>query len=470
MTKESQPTQISTEERAICTKVLQAISDDFEVLPEEEIPILLGLISKIYKAARKKRRQREKLTRKNTLRVMQEATLRCQAEPLDEMNMPNYKPPIIAEATQTTKRSPKVLKCYICQAQYQDLHFFYHRLCPACATDNYIKREQRIDLSGRTALVTGGRVKLGYAIALKLLRDGARVIVVTRFPRNAAQRYTQESDFEDWAHNLKIYGLDLKNIPLVENFIHHLLDAEDYLDIIINNAAQTIKRPDEFYANLLSMEKATLATVPEKLKPLLAADNLTLKKTDEILHPIALPITTYFPTGKSDPYGEQIDLRKHNSWTSKLEDIDTIELLEVQLINAVAPFLLNSRLKSLLLKSPHSNRFIVNVSSAEGQFSYKQKGATHPHTNMAKAALNMITRTSAKDYAKYNIFMNSVDPGWFTQENPYPKKTELRQLGMVPPLDIIDGAARLYDPIIQGIKGNPCYGQLLKDYRPIEEW
>ncbi|RKZ88465.1 MAG: SDR family NAD(P)-dependent oxidoreductase [Candidatus Parabeggiatoa sp. nov. 1] len=461
MSKESQPTHISTEELATCTKVLQAIYDDPDLLPEEEMLSLVSLMSKIFKASRKKLRQRERLDRQNQKRVMQEATLRCQAEPLDEMNLASYKP-VIAETTQTTKRSLKVLKCYICQAQYQDLHFFYHRLCPTCATYNYTKREQRIDLSGRTALVTGGRVKLGYGIALKLLRDGARVIVLTRFARDAAQRYAQESDFEDWAHNLKIYGLDLKNIPLVENFIFHLLDTEDYLDIIINNAAQTIKRPDDFYAHLLPMEKAT---VPEKLKTLLA-DNLT---ANDILHPIALPINTHFPTGKYDLYGEQIDLRTHNSWTSKLEEIGTIELLEVQLINAVAPFLLNSRLKPLLLKSPHSNRFIVNVSSAEGQFSHQAKSATHPHTNMAKAALNMITRTSATDYAKYNIFMNSVDPGWFTQENPYPIKTELRQQGMVPPLDIIDGAARLYDPIIQGIKGSPCYGQLLKDYRP-REW
>lgn len=466
MSKKSQPTHISPEELATCTKVLQAISDDPDLLPEG-MPTLLSLIAKIYKSARKKRRQGEKLNRKDHMRVMQEATLRCQAEPLDEMNLANCKP-IIADATQTAQRLPKAVRCYICQAQYQDLHFFYHRLCPACATYNYMKREQRIDLSGRTALVTGGRVKLGYAIALKLLRDGARVIVVTRFPRNAAQRYTQESDFEDWAPHLKIYGLDLKNIPLVENFIHHLLETEDYLDIIINNAAQTIKKPDDFYANLLPMEKATLATMPENIKILLA-DHLTIKETSEILHPIALPINTHFPIGKYDLYGEPIDLRQHNSWTGKLEDIETIELLEVQLINAVAPFLLNSRLKSLLVKSPHSNRFIVNVSSAEGQFSYQQKTAGHPHTNMAKAALNMITRTSAKDYARYNIFMNSVDPGWFTQENPYPKKIELRQQGLVPPLDIIDGAARLYDPIIQGIKESPCYGQLLKDYYP-REW
>ncbi|KHD05224.1 hypothetical protein PN36_08155 [Candidatus Thiomargarita nelsonii] len=458
MSTENKSTHISTEELATCTKVLQAIVDDPALFPEE-MPTLVPLMAKIYKAARKKLRQKERLNRKNKMRVMQESTLRCQAEPLDEMNLASYKP-VIAE---TTQRSPKVLSCYVCKAQYQDLHFFYHSLCPACATDNYMRREQRIDLTGRTALVTGGRVKLGYAIALKLLRDGARVIVVTRFPRDAAQRYTQESDFEDWAHNLKIYGLDLKNIPLVENFIHHLLDTEDYLDIIINNAAQTIKRPDDFYAHLLPMENAT---VPEKIKTLLADDS-AVRKTSEILSPI--PTNTHFPTGKYDLYGEQIDLRKHNSWTSKLEEIGTIELLEVQLINAVAPFLLNSRLKPLLLKSPHPNRFIVNVSSAEGQFSYKRKSATHPHTNMAKAALNMMTRTSAKDYAKDNIFMNSVDPGWFTQESPYPTKTKLRQQGAVPPLDIIDGAARLYDPIIQGLKGNPCYGQLLKDYCP-KEW
>jgi NAD(P)-dependent dehydrogenase (short-subunit alcohol dehydrogenase family) len=164
-----------------------------------------------------------------------------------------------------------------------------------------------------------------------------------------------------------------------------------------------------------------------------------------------------------------LDTRPINSWSLKLDQVSTIELLEVQLVNAIAPFLLNSKLKPLMLRSRFERRFIINVSAMEGQFNRESKTPFHPHTNMAKAALNMMTRTSASDYAEDNIFMNSVDTGWITDENPYPKKMHLQyERGFYPPLDIIDGMARLYDPIVQGLKQveTPQFGYFLKDYFP----
>jgi len=105
----------------------------------------------------------------------------------------------------------------------------------------------------------------------------------------------------------------------------------------------------------------------------------------------------------------------------------------------------------------------------EGQFYRRFKTDRHPHTNMAKAALNMMTRTSAADYLADGIHMNSVDTGWITDEDPAAiaaAKTEVH--GFHPPLDIVDGAARIVDPIFQGfLTGEHAYGLFLKDYQPV---
>ncbi len=460
--------KITDEEWAICIKVLQLACDNPDVVSDMET--LAGLVTKLYKSARKQRRKSTQLNRRETDRALFESSLRCQSEPLDDLTMER---PTQLITQSPYRQSHKSINCYICKQKYQDIHFFYHRLCPTCAEYNYAKRQLRTDLKGRIAFVTGGRIKIGYEMVLKLLRDGARVIMTTRFPRDAAHRYALEPDFETWKNQLKIYGLDLRNLPQVEHFIHHLLESEPYLDIIINNAAQTVKRPAEFYEHLVATEKTPATALPKHINLLLADSELPLLQTqsiqeDTLVQPLSLPKTPYFPSDKYDIHGQQVDLRPENSWVSTLDQVETVELLEVHLVNTIAPFLFNSRLKPLLLKSKQSKRFIVNVSAMEGKFNYPNKMPKHPHTNMAKAALNMMTRTAAQDYVKTGIFMNSVDTGWITQENPYPKKTRIRQYGFVPPLDIIDGAARIYDPIVQGIEGTPIYGQFLKDYYPTD--
>lgn len=381
--------------------------------------------------------------------------------------------------------------CYICKQHYTAVDAFYHQLCPACAALSHAKREARTDLAGKRALLTGGRAKIGMYIALRLLRDGAHTTITTRFPRDAVRRFSSLPDASEWLHRLKVVGIDLRDPAQVIGLAESVAEAGP-LDVLINNATQTVRRSPGAYQPLVDGELAPLpdgplpelvtfghTTDPHPLAlqrsvdahPILAAAAARAEQLTEAAMTAGSSSLERLAAGTAiDAGGLLPDLHDSNSWVETVEQIEPIELLEVQLANSTAPFILISKLRPAMAASAARRKYVVNVSAMEGVFGRAYKGPGHPHTNMAKAAMNMLTRTSAKEMLETDgILMTSVDTGWITDERPHPTKVRLAEEGFHAPLDLVDGAARVYDPIVRGEAGEDVYGVFLKDYR-VSSW
>ncbi|MFZ4893459.1 SDR family NAD(P)-dependent oxidoreductase [Plantibacter sp. Mn2098] len=378
--------------------------------------------------------------------------------------------------------------CYICKQPYTLVDAFYHQLCPDCAAMSHKKRDARTDLTGKRALLTGGRAKIGMYIALRLLRDGAHTTITTRFPRDAVRRFSALPDSADWLHRIRIVGIDLRD-PAQVIALADSVAEQGTLDILINNAAQTVRRTKGSYQPLVDAELAPLpdGPLPELVTfghtndqhplslaasvsahPILAAAAAKAEALTEAAMSAGSSSLERLAAGTAIDAGGLLPDHDHvNSWTQNVEEVDPLEMLEVQLANTTAPFILVSRLRPQLAASPSKHTYVVNVSAMEGVFGRGYKGPGHPHTNMAKAAVNMLTRTSAREmFETDGILMTSVDTGWITDERPHPTKVRLAEEGFHAPLDLVDGAARVYDPIVRGEAGEELFGVFLKDYAP----
>lgn len=410
--------------------------------------------------------------------------------------------------------------CNVCKAEYPStlVHAFYHQLCRPCGDFNLTKRMASADLKGHVCLVTGGRVRIGFQIALKLLRAGARVIVTSRFVADAALRFSLESDFSSWGHNLTCDRLELTDLAAVEAYAASLPARFPRIHVLINNAAQTITRDEAWCrrmgqlegnsgARLASDVAASLLDTPwnrscgssgssagelpaggAQGSPSAGGSSAPLQL---LLPPPSAPapasskseaseptqaVASHFDARKGvwetlDESGQPLDSAGVNSWSRRLDAVSTPELVATMAVNSIAPFILCSRLKPLLRPAGTGDPagHIVNVTSLEGKFNVGKKSTAHPHTNCAKAALNMMTLTSARDYARSRIYVNCVDTGWVTDMAPVGVGAASRQHESFvgPPLDEVDGASRVLDPIFVHVSSGgkeKMVGLFLKDY------
>lgn len=435
------------DELAACLTALDRL-DDPELNPDDR-QVLERAVSAAFRGIKHRAKTRRNVEARTADRALMSAATRFHTE------IPSAEP-VAASVPEQLGTLRRERLCYVCKGSYRAVDADYHLLCPECAAANREWRQARADLTGRTAIVTGGRMKIGFHLVLKLLRDGAEVVATTRFPHRAARLFSEISDFGDWSERLHVYGLDLLDLAAVHEFVAFAGQRFASLDILVNNAAQTLYRPPAYYRELIAAEAAPLAGPATRLAVTGPAPERALA-----------PAEVFFPPGLLDETGQQLDLRPNNSWMLRDGDVTPHEWLSAHVVNAFAPFLLTSRLRPLLTAGPPRHRHVVQVSAMEGSFSRLNKTVRHPHTNMAKASLNMLVRTSAADYAGDGILMNAVDTGWVTDERPHQHKQDQRAAGFRPPLDVIDGAARVYHPILAAERGEPISGQFLKNYRSV---
>ncbi|WUD71715.1 SDR family NAD(P)-dependent oxidoreductase [Streptomyces sp. NBC_00510] len=464
----------------LCLSVLREL-DELPIDHPDAVTVRMATAG-IYRMVKQRRRQDRRAAKTAHDKMVTESTATGSAERIDDETQGLLPSSSTTGAIAGILRRPR--SCYVCKGRYVEVDAFYHQLCRECAASNRARRDARTDLTGRRALLTGGRAKIGMYIALRLLRDGAHTTVTTRFPADAIRRFKAMPDSEEWIHRLKIVGIDLRD-PAQVVALADSVAAEGPLDILINNAAQTVRRSPAAYAELVAAESAPLPAgalpVSEVFgafgsgaQPALPAPRAELSARAQEVTDLALvsgsASLARIEAGTAiDAGGLVPDLDAANSWSRAVGEVDPVEMLEVQLCNETAPFILVSRLRPAMAAAAARRKYVVNVSAMEGKFTRGYKGAGHPHTNMAKAALNMLTRTSAREMLETDgILMTSVDTGWITDERPHPDKMRLADEGFHAPLDLIDGAARVYDPIVRGEQGEDLHGVFLKDYAPTE--
>ncbi|MGV9559230.1 SDR family NAD(P)-dependent oxidoreductase [Streptomyces sp. NPDC003401] len=475
---------IDPERLAVCLAVLEEL-DDLDVDHPDAITVRRATAG-IYRSVKQRRRQERRAAKTAHDRAVTEATATGSAQRIDD-ETEGILPSSRTEEGTIAGILQRPRSCYTCKARYVEVDYFYHQLCPECAAENRARRDARADLTGKRALLTGGRAKIGMYIALRLLRDGAHTTITTRFPKDAIRRFKAMDDAADWIHRLEVVGIDLRDPAQVVALADRVAE-QGPLDILINNATQTVRRLPSAYAALVDGEGAPLPAGELPAHHVIGAFNsgavdgiaaLPLgtsgldaqRVADLALVAGNASVARHLDGTAIDAGGLVPDVVDTNTWVQTIEQISPVELLETQLCNYTAPFILISKLRPAMAEAARrasaERAYVVNVSAMEGVFGRGYKGAGHPNTNAAKAAMNMVTRTSAQEmFQTDGILMTSVDTGWITDERPHYDKLRLAEEGFHAPLDLVDGAARVYDPIVRGESGEDLYGVFLKDYAP----
>ncbi|MFJ2932058.1 SDR family NAD(P)-dependent oxidoreductase [Streptomyces sp. NPDC087219] len=478
---------IDPDRLAVCLGVLDEL-DKLDVDHPDAIRVRRATAG-IYRTVKQRRRQERRAFKTANDKAVTEATATGSAQRIDD-ETEGILPSSVTEEGRIAGILQRPRSCYVCKTRFVEVDYFYHQLCQKCAAENRAKREARADLTGKRALLTGGRAKIGMYIALRLLRDGAHTTITTRFPKDAIRRFKAMEDSADWMHRLEVVGIDLRDPAQAVALADQMTEAGP-LDILINNATQTVRRLPSAYAALVEGESAALPAGELPAHHVIGAFNSGA--VGELVGSSELPagvrdleaqqvadlalvagnatIAKHLDGTAIDAGGLVPDVVDSNTWVQSIEQISPVELLETQLCNYTAPFILISKLRPVMAeaarKAASGRSYVVNVSAMEGVFSRGYKGAGHPNTNAAKAAMNMVTRTSGEEMFKTDgILMTSVDTGWITDERPHFDKLRLAEAGFHAPLDLVDGAARVYDPIVRGEDGVDLYGCFLKDYAP----
>ncbi|WP_338784676.1 SDR family NAD(P)-dependent oxidoreductase [Streptomyces sp. DG1A-41] len=476
---------IDPERLAVCLSVLEEL-DKLEIDHPDAVAVRRATAG-VYRTVKQRRRQERRAAKTAHDKAVTEATATGSAQRIDD-ETEGLLPSSATEEGRIAGILQRPRSCYTCKTRYVEVDYFYHQLCPDCARVNRAKRDVRADLTGKRALLTGGRAKIGMYIALRLLRDGAHTTITTRFPKDAIRRFKAMDDSADWIHRLEVVGIDLRDPAQAVALAEQVAEAGP-LDILVNNATQTVRRLPSAYAALVEGESAPLPAGELPAHHVIGAFNsgavdglaaLPLGGTSGLdaqqVADLALvagnaSVERHLDGTAIDAGGLVPDVVDSNTWVQTIEQISPVELLETQLCNYTAPFILISRLRPVMAeaakKAASGRAYVVNVSAMEGVFGRGYKGAGHPNTNAAKAAMNMVTRTSAQEmFQTDGILMTSVDTGWITDERPHYDKLRLAEAGFHAPLDLVDGAARVYDPIVRGEAGEDLYGVFLKDYTP----
>ncbi|WP_371574448.1 SDR family NAD(P)-dependent oxidoreductase [Streptomyces sp. NBC_01314] len=478
---------IDPDRLAVCLSVLDEL-DKLDVDHPDAIAVRRATAG-VYRTVKQRRRQDRRAAKTAHDKAVTESTATGSAQRIDDETEGILPSSVTAEG-KIAGILQRPRSCYTCKTRYVEVDYFYHQLCADCARLNRGKRDARADLTGKRALLTGGRAKIGMYIALRLLRDGAHTTITTRFPKDAIRRFKAMDDSADWMHRLEVVGTDLRDPAQVVALADQVAQSGP-LDILINNATQTVRRLPSAYAALVEGESTPLPAGELPAYHVIGAFNSGA--VDGSTGLTALPVgvsgldaqqvadlalvagnasvARHLDGTAIDAGGLVPDVVDSNTWVQTIEQISPVELLETQLCNYTAPFILISKLRPAMAeaarKATSGRAYVVNVSAMEGVFGRGYKGAGHPNTNAAKAAMNMVTRTSAQEmFQADGILMTSVDTGWITDERPHFDKLRLADEGFHAPLDLVDGAARVYDPVVLGEQGEDLYGVFLKDYAP----